>query len=61
MPASMRSRSARRVAASHGVADSFGDPSSSWIHGSSWAITPLASPAANSSWMRTTRSTARSG
>lgn len=50
---SMRARSAVRSSTSRGVATAQGPPSASRMHGSSWAIRLLCSPAANSSWIRT--------
>ncbi len=54
----MRERSAVRSATSRGVATTAGPPSASRMHGSNCAISLPHSPAANSSWIRTTRSTA---
>jgi hypothetical protein len=58
---SMRSRSAVSSSTSRGVAIADGPPSASRMHGSGRAIFLLCRPAANSSWIRMTRSTARSG
>jgi len=61
MARSMRSRSAMSSIASAAVADSFGPPSWSCMQGRIESMVRLFSPAAYSTWIRITRSTARSG